>query len=266
MVSLPRIVCFVAAYALSVKSADVKLADSEGIYSVAAWKVDWKGCDYEDGVAEGRVEVVRQDEQTALRVRYPKGSHGSDAGGAGWRFPLPQVADDNASAALEYMVLFEEGFDFVRGGKLPGLCGGPKTITGGDAVNGKEGWSARLMWRKDGHGQAYVYHMNQPSKYGDEFDFPKEFRFMTGVAYRVRVQVKMNTLGKRDGELRVSVDEALKGAETVLVDRKDMEWRAVESIGVNSILFNTFHGGSGSDWAPSKDVFARFWNFKWWLP
>lgn len=242
------------------------LKSLEGRYTVSAWKNDWQGCEYEDGVEDGRVEVVKQDGQTALRVCYPKGSHGADAGGAGWRYPLPGVADDNAAASLEYAVLFEDGFDFVKGGKLPGLCGGPKTITGGDAVNGKEGWSARLMWRKDGRGQAYVYHMNQPSKYGDEFDFPTEFRFKTAVPYRIKVEVKMNAVGKRDGELRIYVDEVHKGSQTLLVERKDMEWRALESIGVNGILFNTFHGGSGSDWAPQRDVFARFWNFRWSLP
>ena len=151
---------------------------------------------------------------------------------------------------------FEEDFEFVKGGKLPGLCGGPKTITGGDEVNGREGFSVRLMWRKDGRGQAYVYHMHQPSKYGDQFDFPDSFRFKPGTIYEVKIRVEMNKAGKRDGQLQVQVN-----GETV-VNRKDLQWRKSSTYGVDSILFNTFHGGNDSAWAPKRDVWAEFTGFQ----
>jgi len=134
-----------------------------GPYTVARWEKDWPGCEYEDGLAEGHGEIVSREGVNWLRVLYPQGSFGADKGGAGWRFPFAR----HEAAELRYTVRFDEQFDFVKGGKLPGLCGGPKTITGGDMVNGEEGFSARVMWRKDGRGQAYVYHMHQPSKYGD---------------------------------------------------------------------------------------------------
>jgi hypothetical protein len=228
-----------------------------GPYTVAAWKAGWPGCEYEDGVKEGRFAIVVTDGVPWLRTTYPKGSYRPDDGGGGWRYPLPKVKADNPAAEVQYTVLFEEDFDFVKGGKLPGLCGGPKTITGGDAVSGKEGWSARVMWRKEGRGQAYVYHMNQPEKYGDEFDFPKTFRFALGVPSTIRLRVTMNTPGQRDGTLRVWVQDEL------LVEKTDMEWRAVPEIGVDSILFNTFHGGNDSEWAPSRDCHARFSGFAW---
>lgn len=41
---------------------------------------------------------------------------------------------------------FGKGFDWVRGGKLPGLCGAD-CITGCKDVTGLDGWSARQMWR-----------------------------------------------------------------------------------------------------------------------
>jgi hypothetical protein len=47
------------------------------------------------------------------------------------------------------------------------------------------------------------------------------------------------------------------------VEKTDMEWRAVPEIGVDSILFNTFHGGNDSEWAPSRDCHARFSGFAW---
>ena len=162
-----------------------------------------------------------------------------------------------------YLVRFEKDFDFVKGGKLPGLCGGPKTITGGDKVTGEEGWSARIMWRKEGRGQAYVYHMNQPSKYGDEFDFPEAFRFTPGQTMQLRIRVTMNTVGKRDGTLQVWVKPADDAKETLVVDMTDMQWRSVASIGADSILFNTFHGGGDKSWAPTRDCHARFGSFEW---
>lgn len=240
----------------------VMLNAPEGPYSKALWKADWPGCAYEDGISEGHVTLVKKGETAWLRVLYPKGSHGGPEGGAGWRYPLG-VKADRPSAELRYTVLFEEGFDFVKGGKLPGLCGGPKTITGGDKVTGDEGWSARIMWRRDGRGQAYVYHMNQPSKYGDEFDFPEEVRFIPGQPAQLRLRVTMNTIGQRDGTLRVWIRQGASATERLVVEKTDMQWRSVPSIGADSILFNTFHGGSDVSWAPSRDCHARFSGFEW---
>ncbi len=234
----------------------------EGPYTKALWRADWPGCEYEDGVSEGHVQVVKAAGTTWLRVLYPKGSHGGPDGGAGWRYPLG-VKADRPSAEVRYTVMFEEGFDFVKGGKLPGLCGGPKTITGGDKVTGAEGWSARIMWRKEGRAQAYVYHMNQPSKYGDEFDFPEDIRFIPGQPVQLRIRVTMNKPGQRDGTLKVWWKAADREKEALVVDKSDMEWRSVASVGADSILFNTFHGGSDASWAPSRDCHARFGGFEW---
>ena len=57
---------------------------------------------------------------------------------------------------LEYEVFLPAGFDFVKGGKLPGLMGGPSGDCGGGAD--PDGcFSVRLMWRRDGAGEAYMY-------------------------------------------------------------------------------------------------------------
>lgn len=233
-----------------------------GPYYKEAWKADWPGCEYENGVSEGRLSVMKADNLSWLRVQYPKGSVGPSEGGAGWRYPLGVNADRH-SAELRYTVLFEEGFEFVKGGKLPGLCGGPKTITGGDKVTGTEGWSARIMWRKEGRAQAYVYHMNQPSKYGDEFDFPEQACFVPGQPAQLRIRVTMNTVGQRDGTLQVWFKPTVDDKETLVVEKTDMQWRSVESIGADSILFNTFHGGNDRSWAPRSDCYARFGGFEW---
>lgn len=223
-----------------------------GTYTVDRWQKDWPGCKYEDGIAEGRATLIMHEDTRWLRLLYPRGSFGPNAGGAGWRFDF----GEREAVELRYQVRFEKGFDFVKGGKLPGLCGGPETITGGDAVNGLEGFSVRLMWRKDGRGQAYVYHMHQPSKYGDEFDFPDDFRFIPGKAAEIHIRVEMNRAGKREGRLRIRVDDRL------VVEKTNLQWRKGSTYGVDSILFNTFHGGGDAAWAPGRDTWAEFSGFQ----
>ena len=233
----------------------VSLDGPLGTYSMQLWQRDWPGCEWADGIKAGRISVVKDGDVKALRVQYAAGQIGTDKGGCAWRWPF--ASKDNPSAELQYYVTFEPGFEFVKGGKLPGLCGGPENISGGKPVTGREGWSARLMWRADGRGQAYVYHMNQPGKWGDEFNFPPDFRFPIGQRVGVRIRVAMNTVGSPDGTLQVWITLPGKDA-ALLVDHHDMAWRSVPSIGVDSLMFETFHGGSDTSWAPKKDCAARF--------
>jgi len=232
----------------------IRVPPNTGICSVETWKKAWPGCQYEDGVTEGHLSVVGTSNGNAFRVDYALGQIGPERGGVGWRYP---VAKSN-TVELNYTVEFSSGFDWVKGGKLPGLCGGPKSVTGGKPANGMNGFSARLMWRADGRGEAYVYHMNQPKKYGHSFPFPARFRFPTAEPVKVRLRVSMNTPGRRDGKLDVWLQTRHSKKYQHVVSRADMEWRAVADFGVDSVLFETFHGGGDKNWAPRKPSFALF--------
>jgi len=223
----------------------VTIAGELGPYTKERWKADWPGCEFEGGIKEGRVMVT---EGQRLRVNFALGQIGPEAGGAGWRMPFGK----HETAEMSYTLRFSKDFDFVKGGKLPGLCGGPENVSGGRLANGQNGFSARLMWRRDGRGEAYVYHKNQKGDYGDSFAFPADFRFPTDTPVKVRLAVSMNTPGKRNGALRVWIDEKL------LVERSDMEWRSVDSFGVDGLYFETFHGGGDKSWAPTKPCWAEF--------
>lgn len=226
-----------------------------GACTVADWKVDWPGCRYEDGVKEGRFSVVARNEMKRFRVDYNVGGIGPEDGGVGWRFPIVQ----RESATLQYVVRFSPEFDWVKGGKLPGLSGGPASVTGGRPATGTNGFSCRLMWRADGRGEAYVYHKNQKGKYGDSLSFPKGYRYATDTDITVRMKVAMNTPGRRDGKLRVWITSAESpGKPTLVVSRDDIEWRTVADFAVDSVLFQTFHGGSDKTWAPSRECWTEF--------
>ena len=153
---------------------------------------------------------------------------------------------------------FSKDFEWVKGGKLPGLCGGPESVTGGNPANGKNGFSARLMWRADGRGEAYVYHMNQPKKYGESFPFPSDFRFQTGEPLLVRLRISMNSPGRRDGELNVWVGTTKSGKLRHVLSRADIEWRATRDVALDSLLFESFYGGGDKTWAPRKPSFTLF--------
>ena len=225
----------------------VAIPGDAGAYTAERWKRDWPGCRYEDGVKEGRVSVVRRDAGNALRITCAAGKVGPAEGGAGWRWPV----DRADSMTLSYTLHFDPDFEFVKGGKLPGLSGGPESVTGGRPATGTNGFSARLMWRRDGRGEAYIYHMHQPGKYGESFRFPDEFRFPRGEPVQVRLQVAMIRAGQRDGQLRVWIQRK-DAAERLMVERRDMEWRSVETFAADSVQFEVFHGGDDPTWAPTK--------------
>lgn len=235
------------------KLLTVTLSGKPGHYDTAQWKHDWPGCEFEGGIAEGRVEQVERPEGPALRVNFAPGKIGPEAGGAGWRWPIERYE----SAELNYSVRFSPDFEFVKGGKLPGLCGGPENVSGGRRADGHNGFSARLMWRREGRGEAYVYHMDQPENYGQSFPFPEDFRFPKDVPVKVRLAVTMNHPGQKDGTLRVWI--TLPGAkERLMVEKKEMQWRATSTFAVDGLYFEAFYGGGDDSWAPNKKVWADF--------
>jgi hypothetical protein len=227
-----------------------------GLYTVERWKRDWPGCEWQDGIKEGNLSVVERDGTFRLRVDYQVGEIGPEKNGAGWRFPIAR----RETAELSYTVRFGKDFDWVKGGKLPGFCGGPENVSGGRPADGTNGFSARLMWRKEGRGEAYLYHKNQPERYGDQIAFPEDFRFPTETDIRVRMRVTMNDPGKKNGAIIVSIRLG-DVEERELVKRGDLEWRSVDAFGIDSLYFETFHGGSDKSWAPSRPSFAEFGDF-----
>ena len=91
-----------------------------------------------------------------LRVTYPEGSFSHDTGGAQF-YSLWNTTDGSKfnSMMVSYEVAFDSGFDWVKGGKLPGLRGGLNSTgcSGGNKADGLDCFSSRIMWRKSGAGE-----------------------------------------------------------------------------------------------------------------
>ncbi len=254
-----RILCVVFILGPALRAADlitIPISGDEGPYTAARWKADWPGCEWQDGIKEGNASVVKRAGANRLRIDYRTGEIGPEKNGVGWRYPIGK----RESAELIYTVRFSQNFDWIKGGKLPGLCGGPENVSGGRPADGTNGFSARLMWRREGRGEAYLYHKNQPDRYGDQVPFPEDFRFPEDQDLRIRMRVTMNEPGKNNGIMQVWIRIG-EGAEQEVVNRRDLAWRTVDTFGIDSLYFETFHGGSDKSWAPQRPCHAEFGDF-----
>jgi hypothetical protein len=178
----------------------------------------------------------------AILVKYQGFEQGSHRVYAAAKLPV---------AALQYQLSFSvkfcDNFDFVWGGKLHGM--GPENpITGGDKIT-EEGWSARLMFGREGSLSTYIYHQDMKGKFGDT-KLAQNFRFMPGIYQKVQMVVSLNTeVHLADGKVVVSVD----GVEVIHHDNIRFRAKDTPESLINKMLFITFHGGASPDWAPRSE-------------
>jgi hypothetical protein len=231
-------------------------AAAPGAYNADALAAGWMGAAPYNGVREGRVTVfdgTEAREGRSIRVLYPQGGVGPGEGGAQWMMKLGARYDE---LYCRYDLRFEPGFGFVKGGKLPGLVGG-QANTGGEKPTGSDGWSARMMWRIGGEVVQYVYHVDQPTVYGEDlrWSLGGQRYFRPGAWHRVEHRIVMNRPGVRDGIVQGWFDGVLA------LDRRDVRFRNVDTFSIDAFYFSTFFGGDDPAWAPSKDERVDFDNF-----
>ena len=150
--------------------------------------------------------------------------------------------------------MFSPGFDFDLGGKLPGLYGGKDInyiVGGGRTPDGYNGWSGRMMFKKNGGMSSYVYHVKKPKEWGHTFKWSK--KFTPGKWHRVEIRYVMNTPGVANGYIQGWLD-GQRGLNT----GKRLLFRKTNALAINALLVNTFFGGS---WPSPKDQYVYFDNF-----
>ncbi len=248
---------------------------SAGPYTDADLDEDFDEPNFNNGVTEGRVRVVSGaaafgGNGSALEVTYPANDFGTSGTGAQWRLSFD---DSFEEATLSYRVRFGAGFDFVRGGKLPGLAGGTSP-TGSTQATGFNGWTGRIMWRTQFNGVS-----GQPqqltsggityAKYTDSgfsMDGVQEDRnpffnpdgerteFVSNQWYQITQRIVMNTPGEFNGIQQIWVDGVL------VINEQDLRYRLTDAFAIDQMYFSTFFGG-GSDWSTSKAEVAFFDDF-----
>jgi len=111
-----------------------------------------------------------ESSSTVLKVDYQSGTYrqgGPNSSGGSTFFPFPMELQQEQglqnistnigprSILLKYDVSFDYNFDFVKGGKLPGIFYGSeeRDCSGGNLSNDGECFSIRMMWRENGLGE-----------------------------------------------------------------------------------------------------------------
>ncbi|KAI0043009.1 polysaccharide lyase family 14 protein [Auriscalpium vulgare] len=214
----------------------------------------------------------------AWEAHYPAGSINPSAsikGGFGFYLSGPPAfrtaSGDAQEVIMGYDVMFEEGWEWAKGGKLPGIYGGI-----GEAAYGCSGgrqnercncFDLRLMWRADGLGELYAYipltATNKArllavppfSHQNPDFGFSVgrgAWKFESARWFRVMTRVKLNGIGEENGEVEVFID----GQSVIRIDGLSLRDDAASRI--QGLHFQTFFGGNSADWASPKDQRAWF--------
>ncbi|KAI0073586.1 hypothetical protein K474DRAFT_1666433 [Panus rudis PR-1116 ss-1] len=196
---------------------------------------------------------------------------------------------------FSYEVLFEPGWIWQKGGKLPGIYGGVGNsaygCTGGRQTDRCRCFNLRLMWRENGIGELYAYvPQNEANKHNLKLVPPKSrqhpdygfsvgrgaFKFAPGQWIAVAERVKMNTVGTENGDLfnemnvcgQIIERSVPLGEIEVFIDGVSVikatglvlgESEAPDSR-VQGIHFQTFFGGNSPEWASPKNQKAWFTN------
>ena len=208
------------------------------------------------GVDRNLDVVARQDDSAVIKVAYPKGSYdpksmlelGKPVGGVNARIEFDRRY---SCLYLDYALKFPADFDFVKGGKLPGLFGGVGN-TGGRIPTGYDGFSARFLWLPNGGGSLYAY-LPTSKVWGTALG-KNLWSYSTGVWHHLTQKIKLNSPGKRDGQVQVWLDDEL------VYSNHEMTYRYDEELLIDGILFSTFFGGNNPAFASSKDTFVLLGN------
>ncbi|KAI1791566.1 hypothetical protein LXA43DRAFT_421171 [Ganoderma leucocontextum] len=222
--------------------------------------------------------VTAPDGKKSMQAHYPEGSYtfGHDPeGGLSFYAKGPDSFDlDNAKeVTFSYSVLFEDDFDFNKGGKLPGVFGGNSFDIATSCSGGRRDdrcFSARFMWRTDGKGEIYTYLPPDYSANQAVCDVAPEsdcndtygasvgrgsFSFKAGTRATIGQRVRLNDVGQENGELELFVEG--KSIFTV----KGLVLRNSSSGKFQGIQMQTFFGGSDSSWASPKSQNTWFSDF-----
>jgi hypothetical protein len=180
-----------------------------------------------------------------LSVTYPAGSYKPSAsipGGLGF-YASPHKYFPSDAVTLQYLVKFSDNFEWVKGGKLPGLYLGKQGASGGRFST--EAASVRIMWRRGGEAEAYVYLPEdtvQPPAYSQTTDiiynkgkgdslWRGRFKLDKTNWNQISIVIKPNLL-------IVSINNVQKSTE--------INWSNLVAAG---IIFDTFFGGNDATWA-----------------
>jgi hypothetical protein len=190
---------------------------------------------------------------SVLTVIYPTGSTAPSMGPpyGGAQICEPFTGGPQTSATLTYKVRFPKSFEFVKGGKLPGLYGGTEPFSGGG--HNPNGWSTRLMWRPAGAGEIYAY-LAGTVGYGLELGRGDFFWPANGKWQTVSLHVVLNSPGRSNGQAVLSLNGKIVINATGLTITET-------NTPIGGLFFSSFYGGHDPTWSPAANMQLDFSSF-----
>ncbi|KAF9816769.1 hypothetical protein IEO21_03931 [Rhodonia placenta] len=208
-----------------------------------------------------------------LQVTYGKGSYSKGGGGAQFTSLWSPPGDEKFQSMLvTYEVAFDADFDWVKGGKLPGIRGGPKEdgCSGGNVADGSNCFSSRVMWRPHGEGEVYSYFLLpdglcdnknfacRADGYGTSID-SGSFSFVAGQWNRVTMLVRLNNpLDTANGQV------ALYHNNVEAISQGILQYRNSDDVYISGFYFSIHSAGADSSYATPKETHSYFRNIQMW--
>jgi hypothetical protein len=227
-----------------------KAACSPGKFPVAYFGPDFKG-----PISRTFSDQFIAAEGSYIETCYPAASRAPSSGHPGGaQAKLAITAGPKQSYTLSYQLRFPVGFTWIKGGKLPGLCGGA-CWTG--SHNGPGGWSARFMWRSNGAAEVLL---SDATTTGDGTDLGRGTWdwIADGKFHTLTERLTMNTGGHANGTIIVDYAGVQVANFTGITFNTAAE---PEPEPIDSLMFTTFFGGNDSSWAPTTLQHIDFSDF-----
>lgn len=221
-----------------------------GYYQGDLLKQDWKNVSW-DGTRQRARVLAERNHNKFIRVSYPKSGVGPTKSGSQFLVPIPE----SEAYYLSFRVRFNRGFDFKKGGKLPGLASGYGKYSNGKIPRDGKGWTARLMWIEEGELVPYLYYVGMPkaNRWGEFWKMQSYIK--PNQWHTITQYIRLNKGGQRNGTYSIWIDGKR------VTHKTNMLWRYGNYGKIDSFLFSTYHGGASAPWAPRWHSFADFDDF-----
>ncbi len=210
------------------------------------------------------VSIAKHEGKDVLHVKFPKGSaapHGDIKGGFVAYHPCSGFPAQ--SATISFSVYFDNSFQWNKGGKLPwGFYMGDRGASGGRHT--ESGGTVRLMWRRDGAAEAYLY-FPKDTKQSDELDkepgvvkdasfgmslWRSSFTFAKGKYNKISMRLGLNDPGKQNGSLSLTINGKSQTFDKFM-------WRKDGNMQITGLMGAAFFGGNDKTWASPVDTFMN---------
>lgn len=226
----------------------VALSDNQlGPYHLADWQKDWNDPNGKPWQPLTFLSIVQDAlKERSIRFLFPKDTgYGNKGGGSNFKGNLQKALE---SAVLSYKIKFDKNFKWMLGGKMPGFRNTPSLSGGrGSQMTESMGFSGRMMWDKYGKMRIYFYSQGMPDDYGWGLGEGTFGQLIPDTWHEIEFEITMNTVGQRNGVVRVKQDGELVAEVTNAVLRTASSPQLI-----TEIYMDVFMGGADSRWAPDE--------------